>query len=80
MKDILISGRSIFRELLIYAGCVVAALCVNAYSIVRFKTEWRELITMFHITFAVAVILFLVVAVLRIIAVGLRRLRTRRAE
>jgi TRAP-type C4-dicarboxylate transport system permease small subunit len=65
MKDIVISGRRILREVLIYAGCFVAALAVNVYSIVQFKTEWKELFTTLHITLAVALVFFGVLAVLR---------------
>ena len=51
--------------MLIYAGCFVAALAVNVYSIVQFKTEWKELFTTLHITLAVALVFFGVLAVLR---------------
>jgi hypothetical protein len=65
MKDIVISGRQIIRELLIFAGCILAALVVNVYSIIRFNTEWKELITTLHITLALALVFFVLVAVLR---------------
>ena len=65
MKDIVISGRRILREVLIYAGCFVAALAVNVYSSVQFKREWKELFTTLHITLAVALVFFGVLAVLR---------------
>lgn len=74
MKDIVIPVRGIVREIVIYAGCVVAALCVNAYAIVHFNTEWKELFTTLHISLALALVFFAVAAVLRLIVFGCRRL------
>jgi hypothetical protein len=65
MNEIVINGRRVVRELLIFAGCFFAALGVNAYAIIRFGTEWKELFTTLHITLAVALIFFAVVAILR---------------
>jgi hypothetical protein len=65
MKDIVITGRRILREVLIFCGCFAAAVAVNAYSIVHFKTEWKELFTTLPITLAVAGVFFGVLAVLR---------------
>jgi hypothetical protein len=79
MKDVVIPGRFIVRELLIYAGCLLGALCVNAYSIVHFKTPWKELFTTFHISLAVALVFFAVLAFLRLVAFGYRRLFRRGA-
>ncbi|MGD0731049.1 MAG: hypothetical protein ABR956_07280 [Terracidiphilus sp.] len=73
MKDIVISARQIIRELLIFAGCFLAALVVNVYSIVHFNTEWKELITTLHITLALALVFFGLVAVIRGIVFCCRR-------
>ena len=79
MKEIVISGRQIIRELLIFAGCIFAAFVVNVYSIIRFKTEWKELITTLHITLALALVFFVLVAVLRGIVFCCRRLLQKKA-
>ena len=65
MNDIIISGRRLIREVQIYACCVLAALLVNGYSIIRFKTEWKELFTTLHITLALAGVFFVLVAIIR---------------
>jgi hypothetical protein len=76
MKDITISGRRIIRELLIFIGCIFAALVVNVYSIVHFNTEWKELITTLHITLALALVFFALLALLRgCVFVGRQALR-----
>jgi hypothetical protein len=79
MKDIVITGRQILRELLIFSGCFVTALAVNVYSIVHFGTEWKELFTTLHITLAIALIFFGLLALLRGIVAGGRRVLRRKA-
>lgn len=80
MKDIVISASRIARESLIFGGCVLAALLVNIYSIIRFNTEWKELVTTLPITLAVALVLFISLALLRtIVYVGSRCARRRKA-
>ena len=76
MNDIVISGRCILREVQIYACCALAALLVNVYSIIRFKTEWKELITTLHITLVLALFFFVFIALLRgIVSCGRRVFR-----
>lgn len=79
MKDIVIAGSRIVRELLIFGGCVLAALFVNVYSIIHFNTQWNELITTLPITLAVALVLFALLALLRGIVFGSRRALRRKA-
>lgn len=79
MKDIVISGRRIARELWIFAGCLVSALGVNTFAIIRFRTEWKELITTLHITLAVAVLFFAVAAFLRVLVFCCKHFISRRA-
>ncbi|MDE3148642.1 MAG: hypothetical protein KGL37_04165 [Acidobacteriota bacterium] len=79
MKDIVISWQRILRESQIFIGCLLAALAVNAYSIVRFKTHWTELFTTFHITLAIAAIFFVLLALVRGIVLGGRQILRRKA-
>lgn len=78
MKDILISSRRIGREISIFIACVVIALGVNVFAIVKYKTEWKELGTTWLITLALAVILYLVLGVVRVVICGVGRLFGRR--
>lgn len=79
MKDLVITGRRIAHELWIFAGCFAAALCVNVYAIIRFKTEWKELITTLHITLGLAAVFFGILALLRILVFSVRRILQRKA-
>jgi hypothetical protein len=80
MKDVLISGRRIGREFMIFVGCFVIAFAVNVYSIIKFKTAWSELLTTFHITLLLAVVIYVLFGVLRLIICGVSRLFGRKAS
>ena len=79
MNDIVISGRRVVRESLIFIGCFLAAIGVNTFAIVRFNTEWKELITTLHFTLAIALIFFVLVALIRGFVFCCRRLLRRKA-
>ncbi len=74
MKDIVIGQARIKRELLVGAFCFVGAVLLNVYAITTRGTQWSELITQLHVAVAVAMVLYLVLGVLRLIAAGVRRL------
>jgi len=78
MKDVLISGRRIARELRIFLGCFVLALGLNVYSIIKYQTEWKELLTTLHITLALAVVIYVLLGILRFIICGAARLFRRK--
>jgi hypothetical protein len=78
MKDVLISGQRIAREALIFFGCFVIAVGMNVFSIIKYKTEWRELLTTLHITIAVALIIYVLLALLRFLVCGVARLFRRK--
>ena len=78
MKDVIISGRRIAREFLILFSCIVIALVVNIYSILKYKTEWKELVTTLHITIAVGVVIYILLGLLRLIVGGAARLFRRK--
>jgi len=78
MKDVLIPGRRIARELKIFCGCFVFALGLNVFAIIRYRTEWKELLTTQPITFALALVIFIAFGILRLLVGGLARLFRRK--
>jgi putative effector of murein hydrolase len=78
MKDVLISGRRLARELRIFLGCFVFALALNIYSIHEYNTQWKELLTTLHITLAVAIVVYVLLAILRFVICGVSRLFRRK--
>jgi len=79
MKDIIIPGRRITRELLILIGCIVIALVVNIYAILKYKTEWKELVTTLHITIALGVVIYIVLGISRLVIGRVARLFRRKS-
>ena len=74
MKDLVISAKAIQRELLAAGICLLLALLVNVAAIVAYDTHWIELLTTFHLTLLLALLLYLVSAVLRLLWAGVRKL------
>lgn len=67
MKDITITGRDIKREFFILLGALLFACALNAYSIITYDTEWSELISMLPMTLIVGCVIYLLLAVIRVI-------------
>ena len=60
MKDVMITGARILKELEILAMCFVIAVALNAFAIFRYKTDWIELLTMIHVEIALTLLLYFV--------------------
>jgi hypothetical protein len=78
MKDVQISGRRITREERIFLGCFIFALGLNVFSIIKYQTAWKELLTMLPATLAIAIVLYVVLGALRLIVCGIARLFRRK--
>ncbi len=78
MKDILISSRRIAREIQIFLACFVLALALNAYAIHTYNTQWKELLTTLHITIALAIVMYVLLGILRLIFGSVSRLFKRK--
>jgi hypothetical protein len=66
MRDIVITAKKIKREALIVLGVLLAAELINLYAIAKFDTNWSELYSQVGYVFVVAMILYLLVAVIRL--------------
>ena len=71
MKDIVISGKSIRRELIIFAVCIGVMVCVNAGAIIAYDRPWKELFTQVGFTLCGAVVLWLLLGIVRLLAKGI---------
>jgi len=67
----------IAKEIVLFLFCVVVAFLINAWSIATYHTQWSELFTTFHITLALALVFYVLLALLRIFIFVLRRLLIR---
>ncbi|AQQ08919.1 hypothetical protein L21SP3_00712 [Sedimentisphaera cyanobacteriorum] len=68
MKDLVISAKTIKKELLIWLLCFLAAFGMNVYSIIKFdNTSFIELITQLHIVVILSFVFFALLYLLRLI-------------
>ncbi len=68
MKDIVITGAKVRRELLILLACFAVAECINAGAIIWYSRPAAELVTMLGYVIVVTVIIYLLVLILRLLA------------
>jgi hypothetical protein len=80
MKDVLITGRRVTREIRIFVGCFVLTLGLNIFSIVKYKTDWKELLTTLHITLVLAIVIYLLLGLVRLLVCGVARLFRRKSS
>lgn len=74
MKDIVIKGIDIKRELWVFACCVLVMELVNIYAIISYDGRWLEVIKSLGFVFVAAVILYLLLGIIRFTANGIRKL------
>lgn len=65
MKDIVISASRLRTELKWLVLSFVIGLGMNIYSIIKYDSLWKELITSLHIVLLVSVIVYLLLIVIR---------------
>ena len=78
MKDIVIPAKVVKRELVILFVSALAALLLNLFSIIKYKTAWTELFTQLHVVLAVAVVIYILVLFFRLIFSPILRLFTKK--
>lgn len=74
MRDIVIGQARIKREILVLSMCFLAAEILNVYAIATKGTEWSELFTQLHIALALAIVLYLVLGLVRLVVFGVLKL------
>lgn len=65
MKDIVIKGRHIRREVIIWACCVLLLTAWNAYAIAKYGTSWNELLSLWYVILPLSVLLYAVLIPVR---------------
>lgn len=77
MKDIVITGAKVRRELWWLLAAFVLANMLNIYSIIAYGTEWKELATALGYVIAFSLVLYAVIGLIRLLVSGVRRLARR---
>jgi len=67
MKDLIIKGKAIRREIFIWLGCLVAAICLNVFAIIKYSRPATELFSMIGYVVVVSLIIYLILLLIRLI-------------
>ncbi|NOU61283.1 hypothetical protein [Marinifilum caeruleilacunae] len=67
MKDIVLKGKNLKRELIIYLFCFVITTGMNIYSIVSYDTKWPELWLSLPIVFLLSIVIYALSGLFRFI-------------
>lgn len=78
MKDIKISADRQKKELLVFIVCLVVAFILNIVAIVIYKTNWTEVISYIGYVIAIAIVLYILIAVIRGLVQTIRHLFRRK--
>ena len=65
MKEIVIKGRQIRREIIVWICCVIVLTAWNAYAIVKYGTSWSELLSLWYVILPLSVVLYVVLIPIR---------------
>ena len=74
MKDIVITGNTLRRELLVLAGCFGFAVLFDLFSIIKYHRPFVELFQTIGYIITITVVVYLILAILRMIVWGVRAL------
>ena len=78
MKDLVISGRKVKRELLIALGCFICAVLINIICIIVYHSQWHEIFTQIGFTIFVAIALYVLLLLIRLIILACRKIFSKR--
>jgi 1,4-dihydroxy-2-naphthoate octaprenyltransferase len=78
MKDLVISGRKVKRELMIALGCFICAVLINIICIIVYHSQWHEIFSQIGFTVFVAVILYVLLLIVRLIVLACRKIFSKR--
>lgn len=77
MKDIIITSKRLKKEIYILSTCFIIAFLINIFSIIAFKTPWYEIFTQIGYVLVITLISYLLVAIVRVIAILIKKMITR---
>lgn len=78
MKDIIISIKRQKKELLIFGICFILSFAINIIAIIIYDTEWEELFTYIGYVLTISIVLYLLLAVVRLFVYFIKKLLLRK--
>ncbi|MEA1887211.1 MAG: hypothetical protein U9N72_08390 [Bacteroidota bacterium] len=67
MKDLVIKGKWIKRELIILAALFLAAVIANLIGIVKHDTRWIEMLSQLHVVLILTLVFYVLLWLVRLI-------------
>jgi hypothetical protein len=67
MKSIILTPKRLKRELLFWLVSFGIAITLNIYSIVKYKTNWNEMITQMGYVFLISLLIYFLIFLIRVI-------------
>jgi hypothetical protein len=74
MKDLVISGKRVKTELLTLLGCFICAVLINIVCIIVYHSQWHEIFTQIGFTVFVAIALYVLLLIIRLIVLACRKI------
>lgn len=60
MKDIVITKHQIYREVIVWIICLVLISIWNIIAIIKFDTQWIELISLWYVVIPLSILLYII--------------------
>ncbi|MCF8224184.1 MAG: hypothetical protein K9J25_13695 [Bacteroidales bacterium] len=67
MKDLVIKGKWIKRELIVLLVLLLVSVITNAVGIIKHDTEWIEMLSQLHVVVLLTMVLYVLTAIIRIL-------------
>ena len=78
MKDIVITKRQIRREVVVWIICLILITIWNIIAIIRFDTQWIELISLWYVVIPLSILLYIILIPFRWIGcLVIRKIKSR---
>ena len=74
MKDIVISGKALRRELFVFLGCLAVSWLLNVYSVIHYSRPAIELVSTIGYVVVLAITVYLALWLPRLLALLIRTL------
>ena len=65
MKDIILTAKRVKKELIVLLVCFIIAFVINVAAIIIYKTPWYEMFSQIGYVAVIAIVLYLLLAIIR---------------
>lgn len=76
MKDIVITKHQIYREIIVWIICLVLISIWNIIAIIKFDTQWIELISLWYVVIPLSILLYIILIPFRWIGCWVRKIKS----